>query len=86
MEFGASNFVCVACERDVDRRWWNSSNRNRSLPPICFGCERRYTEGTGKPKYGSFMDRRNAMRIAALAECLQATAAAKKWSAKYVSA
>ena len=83
MDFGAPNFVCVACEREVDRRWWNPSDRNRSLPPICYGCERRYTEGTGKPRHGSFMDRRNALRIAALAECLLGSAGAKQWIAQH---
>lgn len=83
MTIGAEPFTCIACEREVDRRWWNSRDRDRSLPPICFYCERTYTKGVGKPSHGSFMDRRNATRIFALAECLLGSASQIEWSQKY---
>lgn len=78
-----ADFICIACECNVDRRWWQPRDRTRSLPPICSYCEHHYTTGIGKPTHGSFMDRRNAMRIAALAECLRGTAAAKEWGSRY---
>jgi hypothetical protein len=77
------NFICVACEREVDRRWWSARDRRRNLPPICSYCESRYTGRASEPKNGTFMDRRNAVRIAALAECLLGTAGCKEWEQRH---
>ena len=77
------NFVCSVCERDVDRRWWNLRDRKRNLPPICSYCEQYYAARIGPPKRGSAMDRRNAMRIAALAEAILGAAGIKQWSATH---
>ena len=83
MSVGAEPFVCAACEQTIDRRWWSARDRHRDLPPICTPCEHRYTRSVGEPRHGSFMDRRNAMRISALAECLLGTASSMDWSARY---
>ena len=79
--FGDLLFRCTICEReiyDIPR-----NGRDCQLSPICRGCESRWTERMGKPKAGSFMDRRKAMQIAALAEALHSKAASLKWSAEY---
>ncbi len=76
-------FVCVVCEQTVDRRWWSKRDRMRSLPPICTSCEQWHTMGVGQPKFGSFMDRRNTMRISALASALAGKAGSIEWGAKY---
>ena len=80
MSLSAPNFVCVSCEREVDNRWWNPRWKNRVLPPLCAYCDGVYTEGVGEPKHGSMMDRRNAMRLAALANLLRSKAASVEWS------
>lgn len=83
---GASSFTCINCEREIDRRWWNSRDRNRCLPPFCFYCERRLNEGIRNPKHGSIKDRRNVMRLSAMCEALRSAAVVKQWSAKYARA
>ena len=76
----ARDFVCVVCERAVDMRWSLRPHRHSSIKPICSYCEDQYTQGVGKPKHGSFRDRREVMRGLALAEALRTTAAHMKWN------
>lgn len=83
---GAPNFICVACEREVENRWWSPRNRDRALPPLCPCCEGHYSERIGKPNHGSLADRRNAMRLVAIAEALHTAACAKQWGVRYASA
>lgn len=78
------NFICAICEQTVDMRW-NSYRQGRDtiLPPICNGCEGQYTDRIGKPKHGALRDRREAIRICALAEALIGNAYSLKWSQRY---
>ncbi len=80
---GAPDFACVSCGHYVDMRWWNPRWQNRVLPPLCAYCEGNYTERVGNPKRGTMMDRRNAMRVAAMSELLRSTAAKIQWSRTY---
>mgnify|MGYP001758574395 FL=1 len=79
------DFCCVICERKVNTRWC-SVGRDEEVPPVCRYCERQYAEGVGKPAAGSFRDRRNAMRIYALAEALHTAAMRIQWSTQYAAA
>ena len=83
MTIGAPDFECVTCERWVDRRWWSARDGRRVIPPMCAYCEAGYAKGVGQPKFGSFMDRRNALRVAALSEALHGTASSIEWRTKY---
>lgn len=81
------NFVCAVCEQEINCRW-NSRGQDRQVPPVCRNCEvvsgygwNGATRFRGKPKGGSFMDRRNALRILALAEALESTARQIDWRA-----
>ena len=82
-------YICASCANRVETRWWQPNDRRRALPPLCPSCESKYTQGswphTGirEPKHGAFMDRRNAMRIAALSEALLSAAYSKQWSEKH---
>ena len=75
-------FCCAICRREI-RDYPNRNGRDRHLAPICRLCEGQYNERTGKPKGGSFMDRRKALQINALAECLRGAAYAKQWEGRY---
>lgn len=79
------DFCCVICERQVNTRW-SSVGPTEELPPVCRYCEKTYAEGVGKATAGSFRDRRNAIRIYALAEALHTTAMQIHWSTKYAAA
>lgn len=72
------SFVCVICQREVNDRW-GSRGRTRILPPFCGFCEGHYSSGKKAPVSGAFMDRRNAVRIAALAEALLSEAMVMAW-------
>lgn len=88
----ADAFICIVCGKDVSReRWLPERGPGREIAPICCVCERvsgfdwagraRYRT---KPTGGSFMDRRNATRVLALAEELAALAKQTEWSGKHV--
>jgi hypothetical protein len=79
------DFTCVVCQRNIEMRW-NHLGRNQILPPLCAICESRYSEGIGRPAHGAFRDRREAIRIYALAEALHCEAAQKKWKSVNVAA
>jgi hypothetical protein len=78
------NFSCVICRYSVDMRWNHLRGPGQIVPPICMNCERSYSHGVGKPKVGTFRDRRNVMRGVALAEALHSEAARQTWKARYV--
>lgn len=83
-------FTCAICQRATAPKIWTTA-RDRDVAPICYRCEVEYTTVSsfprdrriGKPKGGSHMDRRHAMRLCAMAEALSITANQIKWSAKY---
>lgn len=77
-------FTCVICRHSVDMRWNHLRGPGQIVPPICLSCERSYSHGVGKPKGGTFRDRRNVMRGVALAEALHSEAARQNWKARYV--
>lgn len=79
------DFCCAICQRIVDTRW-NHVGRDEEVPPICRWCEHEYTDRVGKPVAGSFRDRRDAMRIYALAEALHTAAMRIHWSTEYAAA
>ena len=80
-----ADFTCAICGFQPRISSW--STRDPEFGPICKVCERvsgydwasraRYRT---KPSGGSFMDRRNAVRLLALADELAATANRIKWS------
>jgi len=83
------DFVCAICAGDASNRW-NHSPRDYERPPICKSCEtitgyswngRPMTRT--KPKGGTHRDRRDAIRIAALADAISAEAKRKLWSEKH---
>jgi len=70
------DFTCAICVEQASNRW-NHSPKDYERPPICKCCETitgwRWNGGAYRrtpPKGGSFRDRRNAMRIDALADAL----------------
>ncbi len=75
-------FVCAICEREV-RDYAFRVGRDRHLAPVCKLCEHMWTEGTGRPKDGSMMDRRKAMQIIALSNALHNSAALREYEAKH---
>lgn len=73
-------FVCAICSREASNRW-NWSPRDYERPPICKGCEACYR--VQRPRGGSFRDRREAMRLYAIAEALATEATQIEWRTKY---
>lgn len=71
-------FHCAICERDV-RDYPDRKGPDRQIAPICRYCEREWTEHTGKPEGGTFMDRRKALRVCALSNALRNTASLIEW-------
>lgn len=79
------DFCCVICERQVSTRW-SSVGPTEEQSPVCRYCEGQFAQGVGKPTAGSFRDRRNAIRIYALAEALRTAAMRIHWSTQYAAA
>lgn len=88
-EEAPEDFRCTICQHTASNRW-NHSPRDYERPPICKSCEsitgyswtggaRQRTKLTG----GSPRDRREASRIAALADALSHEASRMKWSAQH---
>ena len=80
------DFVCAICQRNIDMRWKFGSRRraNETLPPLCGSCEHLYSQGVGKPSGGTFLDRRMAAQVLALATALHDEAARQQWGHRYV--
>lgn len=84
-----ADFVCAICEHPASNRFhW--SPRDYERPPICKSCEtvagynwtgaaRHRTRPTG----GTHRDKREALRIGALADALAQEATSMQWSAKH---
>ena len=83
------DFDCVVCGHTV-KCAWNPRGKDRQIPPICNSCERingyawhgRARHRTGATR-GFWMDRRNAMRIDALADALAQEANHQQWRMKH---
>ena len=83
------DFDCAICGQHIDCSW-NPRGASWSIPPICNVCERvSGYDWAGRPRYrtkptgGSHMDRRNATRILALADEIQAEAQRQHWSNRH---
>lgn len=76
------DFTCAICQRRIEMRW-NFGRSDAILPPICLSCERLYTEGVRAPSAGAFRDRRNAVRILALAEAINSEVGRQQWEARH---
>lgn len=83
-------FRCAACQRDVKIPWYGGWDaRAREIAPICQSCENDYTvtsiyprdRRVRPPTGGHFRDRREAMRLYAMADCLHCEALRLQWSA-----
>jgi hypothetical protein len=81
----AADFQCAICERVASNRF-NYSPRDYERPPICKSCESvsGYSWNGGarqrtKPKGGTFRDRREALRIDALADAIAHEACRQNW-------
>lgn len=79
-------FVCAVCNCAVNNDYCYSP-REFERPPICLSCEtckgfswNGRSMSRTKPSGGSHRDRRNAIRIAALADALAEEANRQKWS------
>lgn len=84
-------FACGICARIAGPERWRVTDREAEAPPICRGCEIEFTtisefpraRYVGAPRGGSFRDRREAMRLFAIAEALHVEAMRQTWSVKY---
>lgn len=77
-----TGFFCAICQRQICLRW-NPRGRGSEIAPICRYCEGEYTRGVGAPTHGSFRDRREVMRLGALAEALRSLATRKEWERRH---
>jgi hypothetical protein len=74
-------FDCCACQREVhDYDHTIRNGRDRALAPLCRGCE---YDGKFVGHAGSFMDRRKARQIDALADALSSLAHRIEFGRKY---
>lgn len=73
-------FVCVICERDVVD-YFDRNGRDRPISPICRSCEGHYSDRA--PSHGAFMDRRNTVRLSAIANALHGIASCMDWERRY---
>lgn len=87
-----ADFTCIICEHVASNRFlWSARDYQR--PPICKSCEMLsgYAWHGGainrtKPRGGTARDKREAMRIGALADAIAQEANRQKWSPKNVRA
>ncbi|HEV7340826.1 MAG TPA: hypothetical protein VGN68_04270 [Sphingopyxis sp.] len=89
LEDPPADFTCAICEREASNRFhW--SPRDYERPPVCKSCEsltgyswtgaaRRRTAPTG----GTARDKRDAMRIGALADAIGQLAARQQWEVQH---
>ena len=73
-------FDCIVCERSVTD-YPDRNGRDRHIAPICNNCERGY--GDRGPTAGNFMDRRNAVRLSAIANALHNRASCLNWERRH---
>lgn len=83
-ELVPTDFTCAICQREATN-CWNWSPKDYERAPVCKSCERGHTgwpfrRGVQPPKHGSFRDRREAVRIFALADALHDEAARMDWN------
>lgn len=83
------DFTCAICRRAASNRW-NYSPRDYHRPPICKPCEQiTGYSWTGSPKLrtkptgGTWRDRRECLRIGALADAIAKEATRQQWSAHH---
>ena len=88
-EEAPDDFACAVCGSIASNRW-NYSPREFERPPICKSCENivGYAWHGGvkcrtKPSGGTHHDKRQALRIAALADAIAAEASEQQWSAAH---
>jgi len=88
-EVPPEDFSCAVCGRLATNQWIYSP-RDYERPPICKSCEsvKGYAWNGGpqhrtKPSGGTHRDRREAIRIDALADAIAAEANQQHWSARY---
>lgn len=85
-----ADFTCAICQKAASNRW-NWSAKDYERPPICKCCERGRTgwphsrRNAQPPSHGQFRDRREAMRLFAVADALAEEAARTTWSKAYAS-
>lgn len=88
MKEASASFSCVCCgsHRNGINVYAARTGRDREIAPICLSCERTASyDWTGRARTrnvgtaGTFMDRRNIMRGAALADHLAAEASRIAW-------
>jgi hypothetical protein len=74
---GGDQFTCAICQREANVNWWCRDG----IAPICSYCE---THQTPNPRpFGSFMDRRMARRLFAIAQAVDTEARHQIWGRKY---
>ena len=85
------DFTCAICGNAASNKW-NWSPKDYERPPICKQCEtvtgyawHGAARHRTKPRGGSSHDRRNAMRIGALADAIAKEATRKQGDAKHAS-
>lgn len=85
-EQAPEDFTCVICQCRASNRW-RMSPKEYERPPICRVCERSngrsWNGGLRQrttPSGGSFRDRSNALRIAALADEIDHECRRQIWS------
>ena len=86
---GVAPFVCAICERTIEAaRWVRNFARDGHIAPVCKSCEQpksnsQYgmggSSGGARVRHGSFMDRRIAHQLGALAEELHQDAKNWEW-------
>lgn len=79
------DFTCVICQHRIWMRW-NVVGPGEQIPPVCRSCESHYAKGAGQTMAGSFRDRREAIRLFAVAEALHCAAKQIQWSIDYGAA
>ena len=91
-EEAPADFECAVCGHVASNRW-NYSPRNYERPPVCRSCETvSGYSWTGQAKHrtmpsgGTYRDRREAMRIGALADAISDEAKRQQWSKHHAAA
>ncbi len=83
------DFECIICQ-EIASNCFNWSPREYHRPPICASCEsvtgyslHGRARHRGKPKGGTFRDKREAIRIGAMADAIAQEATQKIWREKH---
>ena len=87
-----ADFKCAICGHVATNKW-NDSPRDYERPPICMRCEHHAgymwngrTKLRTMPKGGTYHDKRQALRIGALADAISDEATQQTWSDQYDAA